>query len=200
MMTIFHAIAAWIVSNRYALFFAAMLVEGPASTIAAGFAVSLGGMDLIAVLILATLGNLIPDLFFFYLGYWGKDAVLVKYGKYVGIRKDALERAERIIKRHAAKSLVVIKLVPVFGSAGVAAAGSGRMKFRIFFLWGFIMAAALSCFLVFVGYYFGDAAHAAQHYLTIIEFILVASVAVSVGLLYMRHDIAERLMRKLEED
>lgn len=197
-MAAFHELIRWIATNRYFLLLAGMLVEGPLSTMTAGFTASFGATNLYLILILASLGNLIPDFFFFFLGLWGRNAMLVKYGGYIGIRYHSLERAERIIKKNARTYLVVVKLIPVLGSAGIAAAGSGRMKFRIFFPWATITGIALSSFLVFVGYYSGHLYRAEKSFLNILEFLLASAVIAIIIILFLRHDVAERILRKLE--
>lgn len=199
-MTTLHAIAGWIASNRYVLLFLGMLLEGPMSTIGAGFAMSLGAVNLWVMMILAVVANLIPDIFFYSLGFWKKEAFLEKYGPYLGIRREHLERAEHIIKRNAGKALIIIKTVPIFGPAGIAAAGSGRMSLRTFVPWAVGIGTVLSWTLLFIGYYFGAAYHVVARSLSIIEFLLAAGALVAIAILYFQHDLAERLMKRLEDD
>lgn len=193
-MSFLHALVEWAANNRYVLLLIGMFVEGPASTIAGGVAAAFGVMNLPAVLVLAAIGNLIPDFFFYVLGFLGREKILLKYGRYVGIRKSALERAEKIISHNAAKALVLVKLVPVLGSAGIAAAGSARIKPSIFFPWVISSGVALSSILVLLGYYFGDSYHTLKLFMNLFDFVIFASVATILFLLYIHNEFAQKLV------
>jgi membrane protein DedA with SNARE-associated domain len=63
---------SWVLKSSYAGMFIIMLIEGPVVTAFGGFGAKLGFFNVWFVLLLSALGNFLPDLFFYGIGYYGQ--------------------------------------------------------------------------------------------------------------------------------
>jgi membrane protein DedA with SNARE-associated domain len=71
----------------YTLMFMLMLIEGPVVTAAGAFAAAFSYFHLWIVFVLSILGNLIPDVVYYAMGYWGRHNLIEQYGHYFGLTK-----------------------------------------------------------------------------------------------------------------
>src|SRR5512140_1915224 len=100
----------WIIAHGYLLMFVIMVVEGPVITAAAAFASALGYFNLYLVFLLSILGNLVPDVIYYAIGYWGRKRLVNKYGHYLGLSDTRILHLENLSEKHAGKALTLIKL------------------------------------------------------------------------------------------
>ncbi len=195
----FGMLGHWIVGQSYTLLFIAMLIEGPVVTAAAAFGAALGALNVWAVLILSILGNLIPDGFLYAFGYWGREKFVDKYGHFIGLTKPKIQQAERAIHKHAGKSLIAIKLIPLLATPGLVAAGIAKMDIKKFAFWCVIITIPSSLLYLLIGYYFGAAYSQLVHYLNIGGYIIAAAIAIVLLALYFQRRLTERFAREFEE-
>ncbi len=143
----------------YMLVFTLVLIEGPATTLAAAALAGAGRLDLWGVFFAASAGNLTADGLWYLIGYAGRlDAVRKRLPGFT--RFDARIRAlEKRLQKDGVKLLVISKLS--FGIAAIPvliAAGLAKVS------WRRILAAAGSCqvllggALVAAGYFMGKSA------------------------------------------
>ena len=192
----FQGAVGWLATNGYSLMFIAMLIEGPIVTAAGAFVAALGYFNLWIVFGLSILGNLVPDAIYYALGYWGREQFLNRYGRYFGIKKKKLEKIERMIHKHAVKSLVAIKLIPLLATPGLIAAGAARMNLKKYATWSIIVTIPSSLFYLILGYYFGAAFDRINRYLHI-GYAIATIVILFAILYYFERKFSERLGEKM---
>jgi membrane protein DedA with SNARE-associated domain len=195
----FGILGHWIVGQSYTLLFIAMLIEGPVVTAAGAFAAALGALDIWAVFILSILGNLIPDVAYYAVGFWGREKFVDKYGHYIGLTKEKIEKAEKAIHKHAGKSLIAIKLIPLLATPGLVAAGIAKMDIKKFSFWCIIITIPSSLVYLAIGYYFGAAYDRLVHYLNIGGYIIAAAIAIVLLALYFQRRFTEKFAKEFEE-
>ena len=78
--TTFAAITQWIFSRAIPLMFMLMLIEGPVVTAAGAFAAAFSYFHLWIVFVLSILANLIPDIVYYAMGYWGRHNFIDRMG------------------------------------------------------------------------------------------------------------------------
>lgn len=189
----------WAAGNSYALIFLAMLIEGPVVTAIAAFTAALGYINPYAVLILSILGNLIPDVIYYAMGYWGREGFVDKYGHYLGMNPKNIARLEKLIHEHSGKSLVVIKLVPFLATPGLILTGVTRMDIKKYILWSLSITIPVSALYFLIGYYFGDAYRTIVHYLNIGGYVIAGLIVIFVIIFYYQRRFTEKLVAKIEE-
>ncbi len=170
---------AFIQGQRYPLVFIAMIIEGPIITSASAFAASLGLFDVYVIFALSILGNLVADLVFFSIGYFGKKKFIKRYGKHLGLSKSRIATIYSYLKKHAVKTLIAIKLSPVVPGLGIVLIAH-NMSFKKFFLVSLGINIPIALFFTLVGFYFGLAFNKFTEYFNLVTALIVFIVCLSV--------------------
>ena len=194
-----YGAAQWALAHGYWLLFVAMIIEGPFVTAAGAFAAALGYFNILAVLTLSILGNLVPDVVYYAIGFWGRTKVVNRFGKYLGATKERLLMAENLLAKHAGKALAAIKLIPLLATPGLIAAGAARMPLKKYIWWSIIITLPSSLIYLILGYYFGFAYDAIERYLNIGGYTVVAIIAVFVLASYFGKKISKKIGEGLEK-
>jgi len=189
----------WIIQNGYLLMFVVMLIEGPVITAAGAFGAALGFFNIWTVLMLSLLGNIIPDILYYAIGFWGREQFIDKYGHYFGLNKNKIKNLEDMFEKYAVKSLFVIKLVPLFATPGLVAAGLIKMDIKKYIKWILIITIPSSLFYLIIGYYFGATYNSIVHYLRIGGYLILFFVIIFVVIMYFERKLSERIAEKMKK-
>lgn len=190
----------WVLHHGYPFLFVLMLVEGPVVTAAAAFAAALHYMNVWIVFLLSILANLIPDLIYYAIGYWGRESFINKYGHYIGITPERVVAIERMAEQHSGKSLILIKMVPFIATPGLILVGATRMDVKKYALWSLGIILPSSGLYLVLGYYFGAAYATIERYLHMGAYIAVAAAAIVVIAVYFQRKYFTALFKKAEEE
>lgn len=191
--------AHWVINHGYPLMFVAMLVEGPAVTAAGAFAAALGYFNLWVVFALSIMGNLIPDVIYYALGFWGRRGFIDKYGHHFGITPERSERLEELINKNVGKALAFIKLFPLIATPGLIIAGASRVDLRKYVWWSLIITVPSSGFFLVLGYYFGAAYDKIVSYLNYGGYLALAAVIIFVIISYFYKKLSQKFAEQLEK-
>lgn len=189
----------WVFSNGYLLLFVAILIEGPAVTSAGAFAARLGYLNIWLVFLLSILGNLIPDVAYYAMGYWGREKLAARWGHYVGLTRERLERIEEFLKIHPGKTLFVIKIIPTLATPGLIAVGIARMSIRPYIWWSMVITVPTSALFLGIGWYFGAAYQSIIRYVDYGGYLLAGFIALFLLFSYVYHRLGGRLGRRIKE-
>lgn len=189
----------WIISHGYPLMFLAMLVEGPAVTAAGAFAAALGYFDIWIVLLLSVAGNLIPDVAYYALGYWGRRGFIDKYGHRFGITPERSAKVEKLIHQNVGKAMAFIKLFPLIATPGLIIAGASRVDLKKYVWWSLIITVPSSGFFLVLGYYFGAAYDKIVGYLHYGGYFIGAAVVIFIICSYMWKRVSKKLAEQISE-
>ena len=146
--------------------------------IPAGYLVHKGEMDLMPVMVSATLGSLLGAFINYYLARWLGRPFLVHYGHYVFISEQTLDKLDRFFKAHGHVSTFTGRLIPGIRQLISVPAGLTRMHLPTFAIYTALGAAIWSLILVLLGYFIGENEALIRTYLKQITIIVVALVAV----------------------
>jgi membrane-associated protein len=196
----FEGTLQWILQHGYPLLFLVMLVEGPVVTAAAAFAAALHYMNVWIVLLLSVLANLIPDLVYYAIGYWGRETFINKYGHYLGITPERIATTEKLAAEHSGKSLFMIKMIPFLATPGLILVGATKMDIKKYAFWSIIIIVPSSLLYFIIGYYFGAAYATIDHYLHIGGYVIAAAVVIVLVITYLQRKYFSRLEKKLEKE
>ena len=198
--TTFLAITQWVLHQGYTLMFVLMLIEGPVVTAAGAFAAALSYFHLWIVFLLSILANLIPDVVYYAMGYWGRHRFIDQYGHYFGLTKKRVAAAEKLANQHTGKSLIAIKMIPFLATPGLIIVGASKMDLRKYILWSIAITIPSSLIYLLLGYYFGAAYTTIDHYLHLGYYLAIAVAIVLIAIIYFQRKFVENFARKFEED
>jgi membrane protein DedA with SNARE-associated domain len=164
----------------YLIIFILGCIEGPTVAAIAGFAASLGYLNLWIVLALAIFGGIIPDCLLYLLGRFLRVLEVEKIAFYFGLNKNKVAWLERNIKKHSIKSVILIKFIPPLPIPGLILTGFMRLDFKKFFLTQAAINILGGVAFTLVGFYSGLFAGNILKSLRVTEFLLPVFVAIIV--------------------
>ncbi len=143
----------------------------------AGYLVSKSEMNGAMVMMMALLGSLSGALINYYLARHLGLALLRRYGRYVFISEQTLQRLEQFFADHGHVSTFSGRLIPGIRQLISIPAGLARMPMTPFLLYTALGAGMWSLILVLLGYFIGQneaLLHAYLKEITVAVIILVA--------------------------
>lgn len=151
----------------------------------AGFMVGRGDFSFIPTLIVATAGTLLGALIVYGIGRWlGEDRVrrlVGRYGKYILLSEDDVDRGRDWFERHGAIAVVVARFVPGVRSVISIPAGIEKMSLWKFTGYTLIGSTAWNAALIGVGWILGDQWQTVSDYLGIVQWVVLAVIAFGVA-------------------
>jgi membrane protein DedA with SNARE-associated domain len=161
----FAPLIASLETYKYIALLPIVVIEGPVATVLAGFLSSMSYLSLGISYVIVVLGDLVGDMIYYALGYWGRGGIIEKYGSYVGITGKRLSQLEAHFQDHAGKTLLLGKLTHGIGIVALIAAGTARVPFIKFLWYNLVATLPKSLILLLVGFYFGEAYMKLSRYL-----------------------------------
>lgn len=161
--------------------------------IPAGYLAYKGEMNLALAVICGIAGSLAGALFNYYLALKFGRAFLARYGKYVLIKEQTLEKMEDFFAKHGHISTFSGRLIPAVRQYISLPAGLARMDLLRFSIYTSLGAGIWVAILALLGYYIGHNEALLKEYLhTIIISILVLLVVGAI--FYIRLQIKKGII------
>ena len=166
--TLLGHVAAWIVSVISAMGYGGIVllmgiesacIPLPSEIIMpfSGYLVSTGRFDLIAVATAGAIGCNLGSIPAYFAGQYGGRAFVQRWGKWVLIDVEELDKAERFFQRFGSIAVLIGRLLPVIRSFIAFPAGMARMNHVKFHLYTFIGSWPWCFALALVGERLGEA-------------------------------------------
>lgn len=114
-----------------------------------------GDESLWAVVVVATLANMVGSGIAYSLGRYGGRALFERYGKYVLISSHHLTRADQWFERHGEITVFLTRMMPGVRTFISVPAGVGRMSPIKFAAYSLLGAVPWNLGLALLGWYFG---------------------------------------------
>jgi membrane protein DedA with SNARE-associated domain len=114
------------------------------------------GWNPVAVLLIATIGAVVGSLLGYLIGAWGGRPLLDRWGRYVHIRPDDLDRADAWFARYGDRAVFFARLVPLLRALINYPAGVARMPVGRFLLFSALGSLPWNAALVLAGYLLGE--------------------------------------------
>jgi membrane protein DedA with SNARE-associated domain len=158
MESFLHSIISWIDSSKYVLLFIGTIVEGPVVMMASGFLYKLGQFYLLPMYLALVFGDFIADIGWYCLGRFGTRNFIFKYGHYIGVTPELLEKVEERFHKYHQKILIISKLTMGLGFALVVliVAGMFKIPFKNYVILNLVGGFVWTAFLITIGYFFGN--------------------------------------------
>jgi membrane-associated protein len=158
MESFFHHIILWLESSKYVLLFIGTIFEGPVVMMTSGFLYKLGNFNLIPMYLCLVSGDFTADIGWYCLGRFGTRSAIFKYGHFMGLTPETLEKVEDRFQRYHQKILIISKLTMGLGFAFIVliVAGIFKVPFKNFVLLNLVGGFIWTAFLIVIGYFLGN--------------------------------------------
>ncbi|MGO9179439.1 MAG: DedA family protein [Candidatus Limnocylindrales bacterium] len=137
------------------------------------------------VVVVAVVGSTVGSLAAYAVGAWGGRPFLLRYGRYLLIRRDEIDLADRFFERWGPQTAFFSRLLPIVRTFISFPAGVARMPLGRFILYSTLGTVPWTALLVLVGAVLGanwvDVVHALSPFDTAIAVACVAAVAFFVA-------------------
>lgn len=156
-MPLASPVISWLLAYRYPIAYPLALVEGPVVMLVSGFLVRLGFFDFWPIYLTLVAGDFTADIIWYFVGRHGARTLIEKYGRFLSITEENVERAERFFHDHQGKILFISKITMGFGFAiaTLIAAGAARVPFKKYFTINFFGEFIWAGILMALGYFLG---------------------------------------------
>jgi len=132
-------------------------------------------------------GNTLGSLISYAIGAYGGRPLLARYGKYVLISAHDVDLAERWFARFGDVTVFFSRMLPVVRTFISIPAGIARMPLWRFVLFSVLGAIPWVMLLVWGGVVLGDHWLELKHQLKGLDYVVVAALALLIGLFLWRH-------------
>ena len=163
-----------------------------------GFVASSGALNIYLVVILASFSAYLGTLPFYLIGRWGKgkvDMFLRKYGKFLFIKEEDLDKGYDIFNKHGKKMVFFGRLIPIIRTVISFPAGVADMNFALFSLYTFGGTLIWSSILAGAGYLLGDHWDTISTYVSKYEKIILVLLVI-IAVLFVARGIKNLLDKK----
>jgi len=146
----------------------------------AGFSVDQHHMTLLGIIVAGILGDLLGASIAYAIGFFGLHEVLSRRGP-LHVDERQIERAHAWFERFGAPVVAISRLIPVFRSGPIYAAGVARMPYWRFLIMCTIGSAIWITCWGLVGKAVGSQWHQWKNHLDYVDYAVVAIIVLAIG-------------------
>ena len=140
----------------------------------------------------ATAGSVVGALVGYAIGAWGGRPILDRWGRYVGIGSDDLDRADRWFGRWGSWAVFLGRMVPLVRTFVSYPAGISRMPMGRFLLFSTLGSLPWNAALIGAGFVVGENYPQIEAAIKPFEYVIYAVVVLGVAALVLRWYLAKR--------
>ena len=160
----------------------------------AGYLAFRGELGFLGVVIASSLGSIFGSLLSYMIGRYAGTGVIKKFGKYLLLDENDLEKTERWFIKGGEKTILISRFIPVVRHFISIPAGVAKMDIKKFCIYTLIGATIWNTFLACLGYLLGANWFIVRQYSEYISiFVFVILVA---GLIYFVYKHGIKRLRK----
>ena len=167
--------------------------------IPAGYLAYKGEMNLFLAILAGIAGSLAGAVFNYYLAMKFGRTFISKYGKYVLVKEETLEKMEDFFAKHGHISTFSGRLIPAVRQYISLPAGLAKMNLWKFSLYTSLGAGIWVLILALLGYFIGSNQALIDEYLKIIIVSILVLLAVFI-LFYIRIKMKKGVIKKWKKD
>jgi membrane protein DedA with SNARE-associated domain len=150
----------------------------------AGFLTGEGKLSYPLVVLSATVGSVVGALALYGLGYWlGEERLrrfIKRYGRFLLLKESDLDRVQRWFDNHGGKAVVIGRVIPGTRKVVPIPAGVARMPVLRFVAYVALANGLANSLLVGLGWLLGDQWVVVRRYAHLLEYTVLAAIAVAV--------------------
>lgn len=167
-------------------------VPGETVLIAASVYAGAGRLSIVAVGVVGFVAAVIGDNIGFAIGHYGGRAAVLRWGRYVRLTEERLNKAEGFFQRNGAWIITVARFIEVLRQVNGIVAGTTGLPWRRFLAFNALGAALWVGTWVSLGYLAGDHIDTIYHYITRYSFYLLIVLIVLVAAYIVWHVLRRR--------
>jgi len=172
-------------------------VPGETVLIAASLFAGAGRLNVVLVGVIGTVAAIIGDNIGFAIGHFGGRTLALRFGKYVFLTEERLDKAESFFERHGGKIIVVARFIEGLRQANGIVAGTSGMHWKRFVVFNALGAALWAGVWVSLGYLAGNNITAIYTQITRYSlYVLIALIVLVAGFIVWRLWRRQRRRRK----
>ena len=145
-----------------------------------GYLVSTGKFNVVYVIIAGSIGNLVGSLVAYYVGFKLGREFILRYGKYVLLRKSHLELTESYFKKYGDRSTFISRMLPAVRTYISLPAGVAKMNLKKFIIYTLIGSIIWNSALTYVGIQLGQEWKNILHYSDYFDGIVIIGVIIAI--------------------
>lgn len=196
-----QSLISLILTYRYAILFPLACIEGPVLALVVGFLVSAGYFNFWLAFLVMCAGDLIPDLFYYYLGRWGQSKkVLERFGSRSQFVTKHFSTIEGLWRDHGFKTMFLSKLAYGLSTPLLISSGLAKMSLKHFVGYAFPVTLFQYAVIMALGYYLGSSYSLATQYIKSAEIILAGAAIIFILIYLAIQKYARRQIEKLEKE
>jgi len=154
MFSDFSQLLAFVQTQGYLIILVLILALGPVAILAAAFAASFGIFNIYLVFALAFFGSSLGDLFWYFVGEFGRESLINKHFGRI-MKSKSMKKVEKLLEKDSFRAMLLIKLVPPLPIPGLIFTGMDELRLKKFLFASLIINFVSSLVFVVLGYYFG---------------------------------------------
>lgn len=173
--------------------FLGLIVPGESLVLVGGFLASQGLLDVGDLIFVVAAGAVIGDQIGYELGRHMGREWLMRYGRWVGLREQHLERVDGFFARHGGKTVFFGRFVGFLRALAPFVAGSSGMRYRQFFPYNLAGGVLWAISFVLLGYFLGASWQVAERWIGRASAIIGGTLLVVIALAWfwrwlMKHE------------
>ncbi|AWI07589.1 DedA family protein [Clostridium drakei] len=133
-----------------------------------------GRLNLIAMILIGTIGGTVGSIGAYYLGKLGGRPLVEKYADKLKISKSKIEKSDEYFNKYGEKIVFFSRLLPIIRTFISLPAGISKMEFKKFTIYTFLGSLIWSVLLGYIGYKMGE------NWIMIRSWFHIADIAVVV--------------------
>jgi len=151
-----------------------------------GYLASTGKFNPIFVVMAGSIGNLVGSLIAYFVGLRLGREFILRYGKYVLLKKSHLELTESYFKKYGNRSTFISRLLPAVRTYISLPAGVARMDLKKFAGYTLLGSIIWNAMLTYVGITLGQEWSKIRQYSHYIDAVVVLVVIIAIVLFFKR--------------
>ncbi|MBI3573621.1 DedA family protein [Candidatus Kaiserbacteria bacterium] len=150
-----YAISFTVYSKYFIIFFATTF-GGPVLSLASGFLLHEGLLDLVPIFLVLSLGELTWDACWYAVGYSYADRFIERFGRFFSFTPEMFEQAKKIFDRYHGITLFMNKLFMGLGMgiAVLVTGGATKMSFWKYMLFNALGEVIWVSGMLYIGYFY----------------------------------------------
>ena len=166
----------------------------------AGFVAATGEANLAVMIIAATVGSMLGAYLLYgiaaAIGPMRLRKLVVRYGRWLGMSEDDLDRTEQWFDRYANRAVLICRCIPLMRSLISIPAGLRRSPLLPFSVYTLIGSLVWNVALITAGYLLGDNWEAAGRPLEVMQSVVLVVIGVAVAWFVWRRILQPRVVNR----
>ncbi|MGQ0810026.1 MAG: DedA family protein [Nitrospiraceae bacterium] len=152
-----------------------------------GYLVASGHFSMLGVTLAGAVGNVVGSIVAYYAGVWGGRPFAERYGPYVLVSHQDLERADRWFAKYGEMAVFLGRMLPVIRTFISLPAGIARMNFPRFVIFTFVGALPWCYLLAYIGLKMGERWDQLRDYFHQFDIVIGLLLALALGYFVWSH-------------